>query len=473
MMAARARRGRRPLTLLAAMCLLAGCGGSALSIPRPTDQLLPPPPQSALEPSLLSFAVDVPVARLLEAAEAAFAPDVAQEQAWRAAPGGLGPAGLEVQYRLWRESLYLEMVGDRLVSRVDLRYRVRARLAGGPVPLAGQCGYDSEPPRRLRVTASSALAWTESWGIRSTTSFGPPEFLDPCGVLPGVADVTPVLGGLLRPGLGALARALDERVAQLGTRTEAALVWQRLSAPMEVAPRAWLVLRPRAAHAGPISGGGPGILRTVLELVAEPDARIGDAPDAEARPLPALQLVKAPARRFHAVLPLQVPYAALNEWLTSRVVGTTVDVGTSRSLSVESVQAYGSGSQVILAVQVSGAASGTVYLAGTPTVDADTRTLRVADLQFTLESDSALVRTTGRLLHRQLVSALESRARLPLGDRLDALRTRLTAALNRELAAGFHLSGAVDALEVRSVYPIQDGLEFRVLFGGTLGLVGR
>jgi hypothetical protein len=416
----------------------------------------------------LSFVVDIPVARLLEAAEAAFAPNVAQEQAWRQAPGGL-----ELQYRLWREALYLEMVGDRLVTRLDLRYRARARAAGGAVPLAGQCGYEPEAPRRLRVTASSSLAWTEGWGIRSTTSFGPPEFLDPCGLLPGVADVTPLLGGLAAPGLDALARALDAEVAQYGARTQAALVWQRLSAPMELAPRAWLVLRPRSAHAGPIGGGGPGILRTVLELTAEPDARIGTAPDAEARPLPPLQLVKAPGRRFQAVLPLQVPYAALNEWLTSRVVGTTVDVGTSRSLSVESVQAYGSGAQMILAVQVSGAASGTVYLAGTPTVDGDSRTLRVADLQFTLESDSALVRTTGRLLHRQLVSALESRARLSLGDRLDALRTRLGAALNRELADGFHLSGTVDALEIRSVYPVQDGLEFRVLFGGALGLVGR
>jgi hypothetical protein len=417
--------------------------------------------------------VDVPVARLLEAAEAAFATDVAHEQAWRPAPGGLGPPGLELQYRLWRDSLYLEMVGDRLVSRVDLRYRVRARLAGGPVPLEGQCGYDSEPPRRLRVTASSALAWTESWAIRSTTSFGRPEFLDSCGVLPGVADVTPVLGGLLGPGLEALARGLDGRVAQLGTRTEASLVWQRLSAPMEVAPGTWLVLRPRAAHAGPIGGGGPGVLRTVLELVAEPDARVGAAPDAELRPLPDLQLVKAPGQRFHTVIPVQVPYTALNEWLAPRVVGTVIDVGSSRSLSVESVQAYGSAAQVILAVQVSGAASGAVYLAGTPTVDGDARTLRVADLQFTLESDSALVRTTGRLLHRQLVSALEPRARLPLGDRLDQLRTRLTAALNRELAGRFHLNGTVDTLEVRSVYPVQDGLEFRVLFGGTLGLVGR
>jgi hypothetical protein len=417
--------------------------------------------------------VDVPVARLLEAAEAALPPEVAQEQAWRPGPGGLGPAGLQLQYRLWREALYLEMVGDRLVTRLDLRYRVRARVAGGAVPLEGQCGYDGEAPRRLRVTAASGLAWAPDWSIRSTTRFGPPAFLDPCGVLPGVADVTPVLGGLLAPGLEAVARALDERVAQLGTRTQAALVWERLSAPREVTPGAWLVLRPRTAHAGPIGGGGPGVLRTVLELTAEPDARIGAAPDPEARPLPPLEFVKAPGKRFHATLPLHVPYAALNAWLAQRAVGTTVDVGTSRPLTVDGVQAYGSGTQVMLAVQVSGPVSGVVYLAGTPTVERDNRTLHLADLQFTLDSDSALVSATGRLLHRQLVSALEPRARLPLGDRLDALRAQLGAALNRELAGGFHLSGHVDALEIRSVYPVQEGLEFRVLFAGALGLIGR
>jgi hypothetical protein len=127
----------------------------------------------------------------------------------------------------------------------------------------------------------------------------------------------------------------------------------------------------------------------------------------------------------------------------------------------------------MLAVQVSGPVSGVVYVAGTPTVERDNRTLHLADLQFTLDSDSALVSATGRLLHRQLVSALEPRARLPLGDRLDALRAQLETALNRELAGGFHLSGHVDALEIRSVYPVQEGLEFRVLFTGALGLIGR
>jgi hypothetical protein len=468
------RARRRGAILLAGIGLLAGCGGATLSIPRPTDALLPAPAPSVLEPSLLRFLVDLPLSRLLEAAEGAFPPEIAREEAWVRAPRGPGPAGLEFQYRLWRDRLYLEMVEDRLVTRLDLRYRVRARLAGGPVPLEGRCGYDGEAPRRLRVAASSALGWTTGWAIHSTTAFGPPEFVDPCAALPGAPDVTPLLQGFLAPGLEALARALDGRVAELlSLRDRASLVWQRLGAPVEVAPRAWLALRPHAAHAGPIVGGGPGILRTVLELTAEPLARIGAEPDAESRPLPDLQLVKAPGRKFHVALPLQVPYAALNQWLAQTAVGTTVDVGTSRPLSVEAIQAYGSGARLILEVRVAGPVRGLVYLAGTPTVERDSRTLRLADLQFTLESDNALIGATGRLFHRQLLAVLEPRARLPLGERVEALRTRLEATLSRELLEGVLLSGTVDELEIRGVYPVQDGLEFQVVFGGALGLVGR
>jgi hypothetical protein len=140
---------------------------------------------------------------------------------------------------------------------------------------------------------------------------------------------------------------------------------------------------------------------------------------------------------------------------------------------VVDVQAYGSGAQLILQVGVTGPVTGAAYLAGTPVVDAESRTLRLDGLAFTLESDSALVRATGRLLHRRLLAELERRARLPLDAHLEALRTRLSNALNRELLAGVDLSTTVDRLELRGVYPVQDGLEFVAVFGGALRVIGR
>jgi uncharacterized protein DUF4403 len=465
---------RRCGRALAVACLLAGCGGPALSIPRPTDALAPPPPPPASEPSLLSFLVDVPLVRVREAAEAAFPPEVGREDSWVDAPLTVGSMGLQFQYRFWRDALGLEMGGDRLLARLDLRYRVRARLAGGPMPLEAQCGYDEETPRRLRIRASTGLGWNPSWGLRSATTFGAPEFLDSCRALPGGVDITPVLATLLQPGLETLAGTLDRRLGELATqRDRVAEVWRQLEVPVEVTRGAWLALRPRAVHAGPIVGAGPDVLRTVIQLTAEPVARLGAPPDAETRPLPDLTLAPAPARDFHVTLPLYVPFSVINERLAETVVGTSVDVGMSRPMSVTSVQAYGSGARLILALGVTGPATGVVYLAGTPAVDPGSQTLRVDGLAFTVDSDSALVRATGRFLHRRLVASLEPRARFRYADQLDGLRAQLGTALNRELVTGVELSGTVDRLDVQGVYPVPDGLELRTALGGSLRLIAR
>src|SRR5262249_26051925 len=153
----------------------------------------------------------------------------------------------------WRDPLGLEMGGDRLLTRLDLRYRVRARLAGGAVPFEAQCGDDGGTPRRPRITAATGAGWGPRRGPRSGTSLGAPEFLDSCRALPGGADITPVLATLVQPGLQTLAETLDRRLGELATqRDRIAEVWQRLGVPLEMAPGAWLALRPRTAHAGPI-----------------------------------------------------------------------------------------------------------------------------------------------------------------------------------------------------------------------------
>ena len=467
-----ARVCRSGVALSVTAGFLVACGGTTLSIPRPTDALLPAPAPPVLEPSLVSLQVDLPLARLRDLAEDALPRELGRPDAWVPVPLGTGGAGPEIQYQLWREGVQLDMVGDRLVTRLDLRYRVRGRLAGGPA--MSQCGHDGEDPRRLRIVASSMLAWTAGWGMRSTTAIEPPEFVDPCRALPGAVDATPLLGSLLAPALEPLARVLDARVGQFApSKDRISLLWERLSAPVEVAPGTWLALRPRAARAGPIVGAGPALIRTTVELTAAPVAKLDVQPDAETRPLPDLDPIATPSRSFHIALPFRVPYEALNQRLAERMVGASVDVGMSRPLSVVEIQTYGSGSQVILQVGVTGPAQGVVYLAGTPALDRETQTLRLDGLQFSLESDSALVRTTGRLLHRRLVADLETRSRLPLRGQIDALRGRLEAALNRELVPGVHLTGTLERLELRGVYPVQGGLEAVAIFGGALQLVGR
>ena len=98
--------------------------------------------------------------------------------------------------------------------------------------------------------ASSTLAWTEGWGLRPATAVAPPEFVDPCRALPGAIDATPLMQRLLTPALEAGVEALDARIAERAvSRARVTTIWDRLATPLEVAPGAWLALRPRAGRA--------------------------------------------------------------------------------------------------------------------------------------------------------------------------------------------------------------------------------
>src|SRR6476646_6785303 len=64
-------------------CLLAGCGGTQVEIPKPTDRLAPPPPPPHIEESIVHLKVSVPVNDLAFAADAAVPREAGQEDTWR------------------------------------------------------------------------------------------------------------------------------------------------------------------------------------------------------------------------------------------------------------------------------------------------------------------------------------------------------------------------------------------------------
>ena len=72
---------------------------------------------------------------------------------------------------------------------------------------------------------------------------------------------------------------------------------------------------------------------------------------------------------------------------------------------------------------------GRLHLAASPTLDPATRTLRLRDVRVAPVLDGALWSRLGPLVESRLVAALDERASIPLGDRLDALGDRLAARL--------------------------------------------
>ena len=456
--------------------LLAGCGGSRVMIPKPTEPLKPPPPAPTVEQSVVHLPISLPVNELAFAAEAAVPPEAAKEEAWL--DGGILPdhSAFQYRYRLVRGPLTLQAIENRLLTRFpEIQYRmaVRMDLREGGVIEDG-CGYGTDPPKRLRLTAQSILSWTDAWRVASATSFDPPEYLDPCRLMNLDADVTPLVRMLVEQRLRSVAGAIDAKVLERSeSKKNMETIWRNLQEPVELAPDFWLHLNPVTAQISPITSEGEQTFKTSLSLRLEPRAHFGSRPSPRDHPLPPLQLSPLSLEGFHLSVPVVADYSVLNDRLEHRLVGRELPSSFGETVTIVSVQLYGSGEDLILELGVTGTVNGKLYAKGRPRFDEKTRSLTFEHFDYTVDTKNVLVHMGNWLLREDILHRVKPYLDVDLSDRLEALRRRMSAGLNRELAPRIWLEGEVMTLRPSAIYPVANGVGMLLLADGALELSVR
>jgi hypothetical protein len=455
---------------------MSGFGGSGVEIPKPNEALAPPPPAPPVEESVLHMRVTVSLNDVASAADEAIPHEGAKEEVWQ--NGGMlaGHGPYQYFYRFVRGPIHARMVEDRLVIEYpEFRYRLAIKLTkpDGTI-IVGGCGYDGDPPKRLRLTATSRLSWSDAWRLKSETSFAPPLFLDPCRLTDQDIDGTPIVQSLINAKLPALGSAID---AKLHERTEAkgraGALWQKLQEPAALTPNIWLTLNPTGAQAGPIGSEEERLIQTSVYLVLRPTAALGAQPASDSRPLSSLELTSGTGDGFHLALPILAEYPAINRLLDQRLVGNEIPSSVGDPLKIVSARLYGSGSNLILELGLTGGINGTLYAIGTPVLDTDTNTLRFERFNFTVETNNVLLKTVNWVGHDDILSRLEPETRIDLSEQIGTLRRQLSRALTRQVTPDMWLEGSVTSLQPRAIYPVPGGVEIQVIADGSLRLSVR
>jgi hypothetical protein len=94
---------------------------------------------------------------------------------------------------------------------------------------------------------------------------------------------------------------------------------------------------------------------------------------------------------------------------------------------------------------------GDLYMLGRVQFDSATRHLLISDLRYTLASDNAMSRMKATLGSYRIKRALDQatgHGQLDIGTQLDSLRGQLSGQLNRSLAPGVAVSGAVSDIRI-------------------------
>jgi hypothetical protein len=386
--------------------------------------------------------------------------------------------GIDVRYEVARAPIHLEMVGAGLHSFTTMKYAMEA--CRGRFPCIS-CGF-GEARRIVDVRLHSTLTWDPAWRLRSTTRPLPVYYAKRCQVTWLGIDITRrFVAPVVEDQLLETARTIDRNTPALtNIRPRAEQIWMALQAPVELAPRTWLVLEPNDVALTPISGKGSMVTSTLL-LRAQTRVIVGEKPIAKRRPLPPLKTVAAGSQPAIVRVPLdlELPYEEASRLATRDFAGKTYKVN-GRQLTVESIRlASAQNGRVLMEAKIDyrGGAlrnyRGLIFLEGTPRYDPATTSIIVPDLDYSLDPKRRgfFSRIAERAAHLSIRQRLRESARFDLAARFAGLREEVTRGLTRQLGTGVQLRGRADAIEPANVIALEQVISIHVIATGQAEVV--
>jgi hypothetical protein len=450
---------------LGALVLMGATCQPPLVAPPPTQTITRPAPPPI---SRIDTFVRIPIAELTAQAEAVVPRTFHTEPYRMVLEGTAEDPVVTAGYHVERAPLTLTADGDTLILRTTLAYWAKARRHAGPLYVSGSCGVD-EPRRHFDLAVVITARVDGAWNLVPSLRVRELSATDRCEMTFAELDVTArVRAALVEQLTAELPRLRDRIRSTVDLRRRATDAWGELMQPVELDDGTFLVLSPSAiAITQPTIEGH--FLRVGLSLEARPEVIVGARPMVTATPLPdAGTEVHTPALDLH--VPMRIGYDALERALADHFRlesgGVRYPATGRRYIRPTHITLYGYGSAIVVRVEFTGFAEGVLYLTGTPSLDPETQALRLADLDFTVESESLLVRLAAFLRADDFRDDLRTRLVLDVRPELDATRVRLSQAL-RQRFGGLELEGAVDTLRVVAVYIDPDDRTMHAIVSAT------
>ncbi|HTW34951.1 MAG TPA: DUF4403 family protein [Rhizomicrobium sp.] len=276
-------------------------------------------------------------------------------------------------------------------------------------------------------------------------------------------------------------KALDRHVASgIKIRPQAERLWLRAQRPIQVgkSPTAWLVLEPeRIRIAQPQTRANAVVVAMGVDVRAH--VVVSDTPPATQwdRALPAPAPLASPSDRFAFVVPVLLPYDQAANLAMQRLSKTPIKM-SGGNVRFEKLEILPSGQDVVVAARFCVSqgwdpfgwldSCGEAYLRGKPQFDAQTNTIRIANVHYDIATEGMIMSVMRFLAGDQLGKLLETKLVFNVGHDIDKLDTEVKTALAKPQGRGVVVSGAVQTFGKPSLTWTQEGFLATFPASGTI-----
>lgn len=331
------------------------------------------------------------------------------------------------------------------------------------------CGLNEEE-RRVEVGFKASLKLRNNYSLDAIIQTQNPKPLDKCSMCFWGQDVTPTVMTQLKGQLLVAASELQDSLNRLSLRSQFQELWNTLNTGLKIYDAGYLQIHPKQLRLSEFSAVNDTLNITVgisaqpvVSLTREPDVLtiVPDLSDFRQKP------------GFNIYIDAVMDYDSLSTILNRELRKKRIDFeNVNKYIIVENCELYGQGNEkIIIKLQFSGSASGTLYLTGSPVYDKEKNQLLVKNIDYDIYTRNMLVKTAKWLFNKKISNELNRYAVFDIKSYTQALITQVNEKLNREWKKGISTSGEVDVIHVEGIFPMEKKLTLRCNTSGILSVI--
>jgi hypothetical protein len=355
------------------------------------------------------------------------------------------------KYRFVRSAFHLSCANNKISLQMGGSYQVaggRCLCAmGKPVSpwISGNCGFGSEPMRRVDISLSSQLTLLPNYKIRTATRLDQIKAMDKCVMSVFSMDMTQMIVDSIRSSINSFCGILDQTLAGLDfagyLHHSAMRAWHR----MPLGPYGYLLTNPQSIRVGPLNYTQD-TFRVNIGLTCRPNLTSEKEVSSVIPPLPPLTS-DVRDKGLSVYLGADYDYAFISKLLNDSLQGRSFVV-KGRTILIKNVTVKGKGQhQVEMIVDFGGSRRGEFSLWGTPVLDATKQTVTIPDVQYTLDGDMMIV-IARTFFKKKIRKNLQGGSYIDLAAVLKANLPMLDAQMNRTLAPNLYTHGNIRELKM-------------------------
>jgi hypothetical protein len=336
-----------------------------------------------------------------------------------------------------------------------------------------KCGLDNEEERRANTGFTVALGVQPNYRLNTHISLKEAELLDKCTACNFKKDIPALVINKVKTQMENIRSLFQDKLDSVNLRPAAEKLWNRFSVPQYVNSMGYVNARPAAVRLSPFIITDDTLLNTTAGINMLPEATLHSGSGNTASPLPNIDLTKHPDG-FAVYADVKLQYDSLTQLANRYIRGMEYYFKKGiikKHFVVDSCELYGAaGNTLVIKLFYSGTNRGTAYLFGQPELNVKDNVITLLNPQYDIRTRDITIRLGVALFKKRIKKELLKFASYNFNSYIDTAKNYLTTMLNRNIAKGIFVTGAVNDIKPLYLKAMPGYLFVRVNAAGTAGI---